>query len=200
MAWLILCGSPVEAKDLGVYGSLYEIHEQDALEWITQKLHQLESSGELENQQNLMREKATSKILRPSAVKGLKKTTKPRTFMHDLTVELPNDIVDADGKPIFTKGTRINPLDFSVSSKALLFLDGDDVEQVKWALQEHSRRGDLVKLILINGPIIKLMEQTQIRFYFDQSGRLVSKFKIEQIPAVVEQKGNQLQISEVKVK
>lgn len=199
LVWLTLCGSALEAKDLGEYGSVYNILEQDALDWIMQRLNQLQTSGELDRQKTQMQEKVKQKVLRPPPVKGLKRTTQPRTFIHDISVVVDNDIVDAKGKVIHRKGTRVNPLDFIHSSKAMLFLDGDDPEQLQWALNEHAHRGDLVKLVLINGPVMELMERTQVRFYFDQEGKLVKRFRIEQIPAIVEQKGNQLQVAEVKI-
>lgn len=184
---------------MGSYGSLYEIQEQDALEWIAQKLTHLQETGELEKQQNLMKVKASKRIYRPKPVKELKKAVQSRTFIHDLTIVVPEDIVDADGKVIYPKGTRINPLAYSKSHKALAFLDGDDEKQVKWALQLHEQKGDLVKLVLVNGPIIELMEETLVCFYFDQEGRLIKRFQIEHIPAIVEQKGDKLVVSEIKI-
>jgi conjugal transfer pilus assembly protein TraW len=196
---LILCGNSLQAKNLGAYGTIYEIKEQDALEWVAQKLEQMQMSGELKKQQVIMQNKSRAKILRPTKVKNLKRTTIPRAILHDLTLVLPQDIVDAQGKLIYAKGTKINPLTYTKSKKILLFLDGDDPEQVNWALNEHQQRGDLAKLVLVNGPVIDLMQQNEVRFYFDQSGRLVHYFKIKQIPAIVEQKDNHLQISEVKI-
>jgi conjugal transfer pilus assembly protein TraW len=199
LVWLTLCGNTLQAKNLGVYGTVYDIQEQDALEWIRNKLNQLEGSGELAKQQSLLKEKARAKILRPKPVSGLKKTDKPRTFTHDLTLVVPEDIIDAEGKVIYAKGTRINPLEVMSSQKTLLFFDGDDPDQVNWALNEHSQRGDLAKLVLVNGPVIELMQKNEVRFYFDQAGRLVKHFQIEQIPAMVEQKGKQLVVTEIQL-
>lgn len=182
-----------------MYGNVYEIQEEDALEWISKKLNQLQITGELEKQQNVLKEKARQRIYRPKPVMNLKKTIKSRTFTHDLTIVVPEDILDADGQIIYAKGMTINPLKNMNSQKALLFFDGDDSEQVQWALKEYYRRDQLAKLILINGSIIDLMQQTEIRFYFDQSGRLIQHFQIEQIPAVVEQKGEKLIVSELKL-
>lgn len=196
--WLILCGSAVQAKELGAYGPIYEIQEQDALEWIQNRLQRLQDSGELAKQQERLKANARSKILRPTPV-PIKKTTTPRSFVHSLITVVPENILDANGKVIYLKGSQINPLASNHTQKALLFLDGDDPEQVLWALKEHRQRGDLAKCVLINGSVIALMEQTEVRFYFDQAGILTRHFHIEQIPAIVEQKGTALWISEIKL-
>jgi conjugal transfer pilus assembly protein TraW len=36
-----------------------------------------------------------------------------------------------------------------------------------------------------------------VRFYFDQNGNLTRKFEIKSVPAIVEQEGKMLKISEV---
>ncbi len=195
--WLILFGNAVHAKYLGAYGAIYEIQEQDALEWIVQKLGALQASGALEQQQMKMKEQALSSIMRPKSVAGLRNTDKPRTTFQDLTLSVPYDILGLDGVVIHKRGARVNPLDLMHTPKALLFLDGEDKGQIEWALREYDNRNGLAKLVLVNGPIIELMQIHELSFFFDQSGRLVKKFNIEQVPAIVEQKGNRLMISEV---
>lgn len=198
LVWLILSGNTSQAKNVGTYGTMYDIAEQDALEWIGKKLNYLQENGEITKQQARLKERARDRILRPKSI-SIKKTTVARSFAHSLVTIVPEDILDAQGKVMYAKGTKINPLNNAHTQKALLFLDGDDSEQVSWALKEHQQRGDLLKLVLVNGSAIELMEQTEVRFYFDQAGTLTRHFHIEQIPAIVEQKGNQLWVSEIKL-
>jgi conjugal transfer pilus assembly protein TraW len=82
--------------------------------------------------------------------------------------------------------------------KSLLFLDGNDEAQIRWGLAEYQKRNEMAKLILVNGPVIDLMKKHEIRFYFDQWGKLVDYFNIKQVPAIVEQVNEKLLISEVK--
>src|ERR1700690_1485308 len=88
------------AQDLGAQGSLYEIKEQDALQWIGKKLQEMQSSGEISRQQSILKEKALLTVERPAPVKGLKPTERPRTFEKDLTVFVASDIKDAKGNLI----------------------------------------------------------------------------------------------------
>jgi conjugal transfer pilus assembly protein TraW len=195
---LILCGNAGWATDLGVYGSIYDIREQNALKWIETRLTELQASGAIERQQEKLKEKALASIHRPKPVKGLTRTTTPRQFEKDLTLTVPSDIKDADGRVIHKAGTKINPLTQLPTHKSLLFLDGNDEAQIRWGLAEYQKRNEMAKLILVNGPVIDLMKKHEIRFYFDQWGKLVDYFNIKQVPAIVEQVNEKLLISEVK--
>mgnify|MGYP001015136791 CR=1 FL=1 len=51
-------------------------------------------------------------------------------------------------------------------------------------------------LRLVAGAPLELMKARQRRFYFDQGGKLTEHFAIRAVPAVVEQQGRQLLITE----
>ena len=194
------------AKDLGTQGPIYPIKEQDALEWIAHRLNQMDKSGEIQRHQEKLKSQAISSIKRPKAVKNITKTRVARTFEHDLSFVVPYDIKTADGKIIRKAGEVINPLNMNnithLNNKSLIFIDGDDISQVSWALKQYknlSHTHKLAKLILINGSATDLMEKHQVRFYFDQHGKLINHFKIQQVPATIQQKGDKLVISEVKI-
>jgi conjugal transfer pilus assembly protein TraW len=202
---LILYSSVGIAKDLGVQGPIYDIKEQDALEWIGQRLNQMDKSGEIQRHQEKLQKQAMASIRNPKPVKNITKAKVFRQFEQDLTFVLSYDIKTAEGKIIHQAGGIINPLRFNnmaANNKALIFIDGEDISQVAWALKQQKKRAAnhmLTKLVLINGSATDLMEHHQIRFYFDQEGKLVHHFNIKHVPAIVEQKGDKLLISEVKV-
>jgi len=52
----------------------------------------------------------------------------------------------------------------------------------------------------VRGAPLALMKARQRRFYFDQGGALVKHFGIRAVPAVVEQQGRVLRITETPVK
>lgn len=187
------------AKDLGTQGSVYEIKERDALEYIDQKLQAMQRSGEISRQQEKLKEKALFNLEHPKAVKGLKATQTPRVFEKDLTITLTADIRDEKEKLIHASGTRINPLSKLFCHKTLLFFDGEDSQQLAWALSQYQHKPALTKLVLINGPVLELIRTHQVPFYFDQAGRLTEYFKIEQVPALVSQFQDKLQIREIKL-
>lgn len=190
--------SEAEAKDFGIMGQVFEIKEQNLLEYIKQKLNLLKASGELELKQNEMKEKVRNYVNRPYRVKGIVTTTEPREYYYDPTYTVVNDIKDQDGRVFIEDGRQVNPLEMMPLSYKMLFIDGDDDAQVKWGLEKAKK--DKVKIILVNGAIIDLMKENKVRFYFDQQGVLSEKFGIKQVPASVEQKDLQLLIKELVVK
>jgi len=186
------------AANLGVQGSVYEIGEQNALEWITERLIAMQINGEIETQNQKLKNQALATVERPAPT-YLKPTKHPRTFFKDLTITVSTDIKDAFGKIIHKAGSRISPFSLSFSRKSLIFFDGDDVAQLNWALEEYKNKKGLAKLVLIKGAPLKLMRQYDIPFYFDQAGKLSQYFKLEQVPATVHQENDQLIISEIKI-
>ena len=64
-----------------------------------------------------------------------------------------------------------------------------------WALKSTTQLN--AKLILTGGSPFDRMKAAQRRFYFDQGGQLTAKFGIRALPAVVEQQGKVLKITEV---
>ncbi len=184
------------AANLGVQGSVYEIGEQNALEWITERLTMMQANGEIEFQNQKLKNQALATLERPTPT-VLIPTKRPRTFEKDLTITVPKDIKDASEKILYLAGTRINPLKNMFSRKSLIFFDGDDLKQLNWALQEYKK--GFVKLILIKGAPLELMRQYDIPFYFDQAGKLSQYFELEQVPATVHQEQDKLIISEVKL-
>ena len=99
------------------------------------------------------------------------------------------------GKVFHKKGTRVNPLKFRKLKVPLVFINGDDNEQVKWFEKNFTPNG--TKLILVAGSPFELMEKYGAPVYFDQGGKLTSKFKITHVPSVVSQEGLLLKIREV---
>ncbi len=193
---LTLCFNSAYADN--IIGKTYTISEKNALSWIESRLNEMEKNGELAKQQALLQQKALAAIERPKKVEGLQKTITPRVFEQDLTVTVPDDIRDTAGNIIHLAGTKMNPLERFSTQKSLLFFDGDDAAQVRWALSEKKKR-DLAKLVLVNGSVSQISQTQGIQVFFDQAGRLVKKLGIQQVPAIVEQQGSRLMVSEVRL-
>ena len=193
---LILCFNLAEASHFDAIGKTYDIAEQNALTWIASRLADMEKNGEIAKHQELLQQKAFASIVRPKKVENLQKTSQPRVFEYDLTVKVPHDIRDYAGNIIHFAGTKINPLENLTTQQSLLFFDGDDSEQVTWALNEKKERG-LAKLVLVNGSVSEISLAQGVRVFFDQAGRLVKKFGIQQVPAIVEQRGHRSMIFEI---
>lgn len=199
---LILCFSlfifckSASAKDFGVMGKVNPIKEEDLLHFIKKRLKTMQASGELQKINSNFRKRSYAKIMRPKPVKGITHTRVDRVFYFDPTIEITKTITDTNGNIIAKKGDKLNPLKYVKLTKWLVFIDGDDKAQVKWALDILEKRMN-TKIVLISGSAIELMKKLKKKFYFDQYGKITSHFGIEHVPSFIKQKGLKLEIKEV---
>ena len=185
------------ARDYGQQGTVYPIVEVDFLQEIHHQLKTMEKNGKLAQFQNKLKTQMAEKVNKPKPVAGIKETQFAKSWLFDPSVFLDHDLTDQKGQVFYRAGSKVNPLDHISLTKTLIFIDGDDETQVKWALKQDKIKKNKTKIILVKGAIIDLMKQTKIRLYFDQNGTLTKKFSIEHVPATVEQEGMKLRIKEV---
>lgn len=190
--------SGVAAKDFGRFGPLWQIAEPSLLDTIKARLGQMEENGELAALKTEMQDKTRAYVTRPRPVAGLVPATEYRAFDVDLTVVLEKDLKDHKGRVFARKGTEINPLHHSRFNKRIVIFDGDQPEQVAFALAEGNELDTL--LVLTNGAPLQLMRKHGRRFYFDQDAQLVKKFHIERLPSVVARNGETMLVQEVPVR
>lgn len=186
------------ADDLGVVGPTYEIVERDALELITSKLKQMEQSGKLARYQEDYKNKVTDSIEHPKPLAGFKSTETASTHYYDPSMVTQKDIVDATGKVIFPRGTLVNPLDYIGWNTYLLFVDGRDEKQLEFSKKVVSTSDRPVKVVLVAGEPLALMRKWKSTVYYDQGGKLIKRFSIAQVPAIVRQEGKRLRIDELR--
>ena len=187
----VLLSSPSLARDYGQQGTHFPIIEPDLLEQIQSRLQTMDKNGDIDRLNQKLKARTIARVNRPKPVAGLVRATKATTRLFDPTITLQADILDHDGRRIWAKGTRVNPLDTVPLRAALIFLDGDDPAQLEWAFAQKSKTA---KLILTKGAPLQLMKARQRRFYFDQSGKLTAHFDIKALPAMVDQQGQMLRI------
>ena len=192
-------GKKDESKDLGVYGEVFPIKEKSLLEVIQAKLQALKESGALATHQKAIAAKTRYKVIHPDPVAGLHNTTRPRSFVYDPSITVPYDLKDHKGQVFQHKGIKVNPLDTHAFKSPFLFVDGDDSDQVAWAVKEHqlALNNHKPKIILVKGAPFDLSKEMNLTVYFDQSGTLTKKFGIGQVPARVSQQDKVLLIEEL---
>lgn len=203
------------AENLGVYGQIYSIAEPDLLSSIHAKLLAYQNNGKLTEMENNLKDRAQKSILRPTPVADIRDVSngdKPIISYYTPALVLQHDIMDQNGKMLYPKGTSINPLDPSTTSKispntyvpqfneTLFFINADNSAQilfVKKAINTLSEKNpfEIYKVILINGNL-KEASNSLGRIYFDQHGVLSNLFSIHRVPAVVTRSGIRLKITE----
>ena len=187
-----------EAKDYGQAAQAFPVIEPDLLSTIENRLRRAEASGELARTNEMFAKRVEAKVRRPDPVTGVTPARTARSWDFDPPVTMERDIRDQKGNLIAPAGQRINPLDFVPIRQDLVFIDGDDSEQLAWATTRYT---DLkAKIIFVRGSPVEQMTAKKRRFYFDQQGKLTSRFGIEHTPAVVTQAGKVMRVSEVVLK
>ncbi len=197
----ILCvlflSSSLLAKNIGTIGQIYPIKEVNFLEFIQSRALFMQQNGMLKKLQNDMQQHAVSYRDRPMPVKNIEHTSNPKSWFFDPSIILDRDITTPDGKQIAVKGTRINPLNHILLTKTLVFYDADDKQQMQWVYDLDKKLKGQDKLILVKGSLLQEEKRLSKQIYFDQEGRLVKRFGITHVPALILQEGSRLKIMEV---
>lgn len=188
----------VQADRIGRVGPTYSITEQDFLEYIQQRLKAMEASGDLARLQEKFKEQANRAVKEPKPVEGITRTETARTFYVDPGVTIDQTITDHEGKIIVPAGTYKNPLDVITLRNKLFFFDGNDPRQRAEAKRFYDRESIKPKLILVSGRPFDMMEQLNVRVYFDQTGVITKQMGITHVPSVVSQEGRLLRVDEIK--
>lgn len=183
------------AHDFGNIGPVYPIQEENLLQVIYARVKAIDTPA----QQALMLKTLEQQSLRPTAVQGISKTLQPREWDVDTSMMVSQDIKDNEGHLIAAAGQKFDPLTRMRLHSTLLFYDGDDPAQVRWAqhyVSDANQNQQLSKLILVKGHIREQQTQLQQNIYFDQGGYLTSRFQITHVPARVFQRGQRLHVIE----
>jgi conjugal transfer pilus assembly protein TraW len=185
--------SNLSIYDYGTRGQTFSIAELSLLEEIMEKLELAEENGTLKKMQTEFSDKVKAKVLRPTPVANLHKATTNRSWTYNPIFTQETDIIDDKGRVIIAAGTNVNALEKLKWGEPLIFIDGEDKEQVEWAKNQQG------KIVLTNGAPLELGNRLKRPIYFDQGGILCRRFNIEFVPAFIEQDGLLLKVSEVKL-
>jgi conjugal transfer pilus assembly protein TraW len=195
---LLIMPSLAQAKDLGVHGRVYGIKENDLLTVLQSRAQGELDSGEWDKRVKKWRDQAKKQTSRPAGIL-LPRATEITSHLYDPTLVVPDDIKDANGFILHRAGTRINPLSYITMTRHLLFIDGDDQEQIDWMMQTTKSEPERFKVVLTQGNVIDLMTSLDRRLFFDQKQQYVQKLSINSLPALVYQQGLYLRIDEVAI-
>src|SRR3546814_13531556 len=138
----------------------------------------MEKSGETQRLNQELKRRTAARVNRPEPVAGLVRASAARRWSFDPTITLETDIRGAKGELIHARGTRVNPLDSVPLRSDLLFFDGDDPDQLAWAL----RVTPAAKLILTEGAPLELMTARQRRFHSAPDGQMTVHFGVTALP------------------
>lgn len=183
------------AQDLGNYGNVWGIQEQDAIDMLKSKLSAMQKSGEMDKIWGNYRDRYIDRVENPEPLPGISSTMKERSWNFDPTYTFPDDVRDTKGNLLVKAGTKANPLQYTPLTKSLIFIDGRDPAQVAYA-KARTDANPRDKVILTAGSFLKLNRAWKRVTYFDQRGILTTRFGIKHVPAIVAQEGSVLRVKE----
>lgn len=182
------------AKDLGVFGAVYDIAEKDALQEIEERAKEA-NVNRMVNRGDLAKKVG---YYTPEDLKGIKlqPARKERTFLVDMTYTLDRDIADEKGSVVYPKGYTFNPLDYITYPGTLVILDGNSPTQVAWFKGSEYSKNLKAKLLITDGSYSELSKALKRPVFF-VSQTIVDAFRIEALPSVIAQEGTMMKVREI---
>jgi len=175
-----------EIGDHGKIGHTYPIQEESLLDLIARKQplieERLRARIETLKKEMYVLKKHNGRY---------QKVQEDRVYHIDPTWEVPEDILDHEGNVVVAKGSRYNPADYAELGRHIV-IDGNDPAQVDMALTGKYRT-----MMIISGDIAKLIATHQQMFWFAPD-ELLGKYQIQRVPAIIEQEGKLVRITEKK--
>lgn len=196
LAGLLLFCQGAFAKNIGQYGQVFQVNEEDIRQIIMKRLESMQQSGELTYVQREIEQRVAEHTIRPKPL-TLTTTSKPKTFYIDPTVIVSQNLWTPNGLLIAKEGTRINPFERIHYLKTLFFFNADDTRQVAW-VKKHYTDYNHVKFILTGGDV-RVAAELFGRIYFDVNGLISTKLHIKHVPSIVNQEGLNWQVREIGV-
>lgn len=175
-----------EIGDHGKLGHTYPITEESFLDLIARKQPEIERKLK----QRIEVKKKEMYVLKKHDGR-YEKAREDRTYYIDPTWVAPEDVLDHEGKVVIPKGSRHNPAEY-VQLGSHIIIDGNDPAQVRMALS-----GGYRTMMIISGDLSKLITKHRKRFWFAPD-EVLDKFRIRRVPAIIEQEGKLVRITEKK--
>ena len=182
-SFLLLAGAG-QATDLGSWGDLYPVQEENMLQAITRRLTDLQQSGVLGQRIQDFQKRAVERSERPTPVPGIGRTEKWALRQFNPAIVLSADIRDNEARLIVAKGQVFNPLTLVPFRETLYFINADSPDQLAW-MKRQVPKTPVYKIILVQGSIPETSRVLDVRIYFDQGGALCQRFGITRVPVRV---------------
>ena len=171
-----------QAADLGTWGDLWPVREQDMLQLITQRLQTLQTTGKWDQTMDEFKQRVIENSQRPAPVEGIKRAEKYEQRWFDPSIRLTEDLKDNKGRVFARKGDVVNPLKTVPFVQTLYFINGDDADQIAW-MKRQVPETLMSKIILVRGSVPQTSAVLDSRIYFDQNGVLSQRFGLTTVPA-----------------
>lgn len=193
----------LNAKDFGVMGETFMIQETSLLNVIQSKLKTLSDTGKIKDLEKEIQNHIQTSLKNPKAVLNIGHTKVEKIHTYDPSITVKTDLKDNEGNVFHKKGDVVNPLKQMNMTKPLLFIDGEEKSHIEWA-KKKLQLNRFSKVILVKGKPFDIHIESEDStagiyeqpIYFDQEGVLTKKLGIQNVPAIVSQNGDVLEVKE----
>ena len=110
---------------------------------------------------------------------------------------MPQDITDAEGKVLYPKGYRFNPLEHR-RFRTMIVIDGSDAKQVGWAENLEDAADPMTRIVITQGDKAAVSRRFKRRVY-RLHPQVAERYRIASVPAIVKQKGAVLAVTTIPV-
>ena len=174
--FLIATLGAVQAKNLGQAGPVYPIIEKSVIE----------------------RQEPNQKHRLPSFEPMSLPTALTETEQYlDLSYTVPQDITDAEGNIIYPEGYRFNPLEHR-RFRTMIVIDGGDERQVDWVDNLKDSADPMTRIVITQGDMAAVSQRFKRRVY-RLHPQVAQRFRIENVPTIVQQKGAVLAVKAIPI-
>jgi len=177
------------ARDLGKYGATYAISEEDAIVHIQKSIARYDWAK--------FKKKQIEKIInyQPKDLVKLSASKENKVFMVDMTGILKEDIIGGDGTVIYPKGYQYNPMEYVFMRRILVFINGQDQNQIEWYRKSPYPHDLRTMLLLTDGSYSEVRKKLKTSVYY-ATKEIIDRMGIKAVPSVAVQKGTQLEVRE----
>ena len=177
------------ARDLGKYGATYTISEEDAIVHIQKAIAKYDWAKFRKQQIEKIRNYQPKDLVKLPAAK------EDKVFKVDMTGILKEDIVGGDGKVIYPKGYQYNPMEYVFMRRILVFLNGQDKNQIEWYQKSPYPHDLRTMLLLTDGSYVDVRKKLKTSVYYANK-EIIDRMGIKAVPSVAVQKGTELEVRE----
>ena len=183
----------VSAKDLGTYGAIYAIIEEDAIGHLKKAI----AGFDMEKFRKSQIEKIRN--FKPKDLVDLPVARADSVFKVDMTGTIPDDIVGINGEIIYPKGYRYNPMEYVFMRRILVFINGKDERQIQWYKKSPYTTDMRTMLLITDGSYWEVKNKLKTMVYY-ANRKIIDRMGIKAVPSVAVQNKTELEVREYAIR
>jgi conjugal transfer pilus assembly protein TraW len=182
------------AKDLGKYGATYPITEEDAISQLKKAI------AKYDWEKFKIKQKEKIKNFKPKDLVDLPVAKEDKVFKVDMTGAIKEDIIGRDGKIIYPKGYKYNPMEYVFMRRIIVFINGKDEKQIDWYKKSPYPADMRTMLLITDGSYLDVRKKLNTLTVYYANREIIERMGIKAVPSVAVQKGTELEVQEYALK